>query len=172
MGIVVMSQNYASHITFLNLRFKSKINTAEQGFTLIELLVVIIIGGILSAIAFPSFLNQANKARESEARTYVGTVNRAQQAYFLQESEFADSLIRLSLGLSDTENYAYKTEAVIDTDGSDVAYTTADQLNPALRSFSGQTWNGVFGNDLLTLSVFCESEPGAGPPPITNHQCQ
>ncbi|MCX5963441.1 MAG: prepilin-type N-terminal cleavage/methylation domain-containing protein, partial [Cyanobacteria bacterium] len=47
----------------------------DGGFTLIELLVVIIIIGILASIALPSFLNQANKAKQSEAKTYVGSMN-------------------------------------------------------------------------------------------------
>lgn len=43
--------------------------SAEDGYSLIELLVVILILGILSAIAIPSFLNQQSKAYDAQAKS-------------------------------------------------------------------------------------------------------
>merc|ERR1711991_573181 len=48
-------------------------NLLEKGFTLVELMIVIVIVGILSSVALPSFLNQRNKAEATEAVTQIST---------------------------------------------------------------------------------------------------
>ena len=63
-------------------------NKKEKGFTLIELLVVIIIIGLLTAIALPSFLNQSNKAKLSEAKNTVRSASEAQKAFYAEEGTF------------------------------------------------------------------------------------
>jgi len=79
-------------------RFSKAQTSPAQGFTLIELLVVIIIIGLLAAIALPSFLSQANKARFAEAKAFVGTMSRLQQAYYLEKQTFAGDITKLGLG--------------------------------------------------------------------------
>lgn len=106
----------------------------NEGFTLIELLVVIIIIGILSAIALPSFLNQAAKAKQSEAKTYVGSVNRAQQSYRIENTQFATTIDEMKIGIpTSTDYYTYTPAGATNT----ATITAIAKDTTSLKSFSG-----------------------------------
>jgi type IV pilus assembly protein PilA len=129
----------------------------NEGFTLIELLVVIIIIGILAAIALPSFLNQANKARQSEAQTYVGSMNRGQQAYYLEQSEFGSDITTLGIGVpTQTDYYTYATKGDTGTTASQ-ATTTALRRKGAIKEFSGIVWLTGSNGDKTSLAKICNS---------------
>ncbi len=64
--------NSRLQLTMLN-RKKAR-NLLQQGFTLVELMIVVVIVGILSGVALPSFLGQASKAKGVECTTAVGSI--------------------------------------------------------------------------------------------------
>ena len=72
-----------------NLRNKK----GNKGFTLIELLVVVIIIGVLAAVALPNLLGQVGKARETEAKNAIGTINRGQQTFHFDAKTFIDTAL-------------------------------------------------------------------------------
>jgi type IV pilus assembly protein PilA len=144
---------------------------ADEGFTLIELLVVIIIIGILAAIALPSLLGQANKARQAEAKNNIGAINRAQQGFFLEAQNFTTSLSALGIGVTaQTENYDYN----INIKGEDLTKTpkvagTANNLARA-RSTTLKNYVGMVGTiegnkdtgEVLTIGLVCEPKFPSG----------
>ena len=83
----------------------------HKGFTLIELLIVVIITGLLSAIAIYGSVNAIGKARETEAKNGIATLNRVQQSYHFERQRFAlpltDSQLENNnlLGVTISSNY-------------------------------------------------------------------
>ena len=69
-------------LAFLN-RKKGR-NLLEKGFTLVELMIVIVIVGVLSAVALPNFLGQANKAKGTEARSQISNIVKGAAASYLE----------------------------------------------------------------------------------------
>ena len=137
-------------------------NATYGGWGCLSLLMVI---GVIGAIALPSFLNSTHKPMISEAKQYVGSMNRAQQALFIEKSAFATSVNALGIGIkTETTNYKYSVRA---TKKAAFNYAVAKEKN--LKSYVG----GVFlvaakifepnatKEEITTTSILCRSDfPG------------
>lgn len=126
------------------------------------MLVVIIIIGILAAIALPAFLNQANKAKQAEGKTNVGSLNRAQQAYYLEKGEFAPDTDfgKLGLGIK-TQSGNYKFILIDGNGANNTAVTSTAQPvapNATIKAYIGGVNAGTIAatKEATTLTVLCE----------------
>jgi prepilin-type N-terminal cleavage/methylation domain-containing protein len=120
-----------------NLRNKK----ANKGFTLIELLVVVIIIGVLAAVALPNLLSQVGKARETEGKNGVGTINRAQQTYHFEKQAFANGTDVTSasnnLGAVIVSDYYGFTITASDADNATVDAAASNGVNDGVRNYGG-----------------------------------
>jgi uncharacterized protein (TIGR03067 family) len=104
--------------------------------------------------------DQAIKAKQSEARQYVGSMNRSQQAYFLENNQFSAKLDSLGLGIkSETENYRYSINLI---DGKRLVQHMGVAKVDGLKSYTGfvqltKIRSGESAGELTTVATLCES---------------
>jgi type IV pilus assembly protein PilA len=126
------------------------------------LMFAIIPIGILAAIALPSFLNQANKAKESEAKQYVGAMVRAEQAYFLENQKFTEDMAQLGLiNTSNSVNYTYSLKRLSGKNQSLVMVQASPKatVKARLKTFSGAARAVGNPKDATTEGIVCFSRP-------------
>ena len=122
----------------------------------------------LSSLAEQGFVALANRAREAEARTYLGAMMRGQQAYILEYGEFSANLEQIGPGLrSETENYAYRL--TFGGDGLSV-FIYAEPKIATIRGFVGAVY-AISEESPMTISGLCQGDVlGRSPlsPPALN----
>lgn len=101
-------------------------------------------------------LSQANKAREAGAQSQLGAINRAQQAYRLENTVFASNSADLGLGDAtaiDTDDYNLELQAGTATASSATArpFDTAS----GMKCFNGAATQNAGVTDASVTEVAC-----------------
>ena len=71
----------------------------HKGFTLIELMIVVVIVGILSSIALPSYQQYVRKANRADGMSAIQMILDAQERYYADHIKYTTTLS--DLGVSD-----------------------------------------------------------------------
>ena len=107
---------------------------------------------------------QQRQGRESEGQQYISSMNRAQQAVYIETEKFATAIDELGIGLKpETENYTYQ---IVPQSGSiPSAMMTAKAKSPELKSYTGAVFAIKVNGEVTTVSVVCGTDQPSTTPP-------
>ncbi|MFT5533737.1 MAG: type IV pilus assembly protein PilE [Burkholderiaceae bacterium] len=90
----------------------------RNGFTLIEMMVTLAVIAILTAIAYPSYVEQVNKSRRAEGKSAILQTAALQERFYTLNNSYSTTLVASST------NYTIK----VTTAASDAYTITASPL--------------------------------------------
>ncbi len=140
--------------------------------TFISVSVVIILPAVvitLAAIASSSGVTcGGGNTPKREAKQYVSSMNRAQQAIYAEDGAFSNSVNALGLGIkTQTTNYNYST---ISTKNAAFSYGVSIRETKELTSYVGAVFlvpvSQAANKEMTTVSILCAANsPGNTQPP-------
>ncbi|OKH39543.1 hypothetical protein FACHB389_07925 [Nostoc calcicola FACHB-389] len=111
----------------------------------------------------PEAENQQTNDPELEAKVAIGSINRAQHAYYLENKKFA-TIGRLGIDVKpETDNYSYQ----IVTPGKEIQtlISTAAAKKPELKSYTGVVFLRKVKGEMLIIPGICETDQPSIKPP-------
>ena len=133
-----------------------RILTVHQGFTLVELMIVVAILGIITSIAYPSYLKQVQKSKRAPAKVELMRIAQLQESYYVQNLSYA-----VALKTSDGEGDLNFAEMSPQTEGGD--YTV---------SIANTTPSGCDGTSTIPCTGYViEALPIVGKPQSHDKSC-
>ncbi len=82
-----------------------------RGVTLMELMIVVVVIGILTAVAYPSYRQYAAKAKRNEAKSALLQIATLQERFYLQNATYTTDMTKLGFPVSD--NFLTDSESYI-----------------------------------------------------------
>ena len=126
------------------------------------LVLLILLTGVIVLVIPSFFMCNANKAKQSESKQYVGSMNRAQQAKFAENGSFSNSVGALGIGIkTETSNYKYSTHA---TKQAAFNYGVSKTKDAKIKSNVGGVFlvpafpNDPAENEMTTVSILCQAD--------------
>ena len=121
-----------------------------RGVTLLELMIVVVILGILTAIAYPSYRQLIERAKRTEARALLLRIAVDQERFYLQNNTFGD--------MADLQ---YDEPQITDSD----AYSVTITANTASNFSATATYQlgGEEADKCLTFTIDGRGTKTSGP---------
>jgi Tfp pilus assembly protein PilE len=140
LGILIIDTDFTNknNQPIRNMLFRvNRLKNQISGFTWVELVVVIFIVGLLTAIALPSFLNQAYKDGPSwSTGRFIGWSTNQQVEYFQANGVFSEDIFKSNSISPSIENLNYRYE-VHRLPDQVLHYAIAQQPKAELREHLG-----------------------------------
>jgi type IV pilus assembly protein PilE len=116
------------------MQLHAKLSQKQQGFTLIELMIVVIVMGILSAFAFPAFMDSVRKSNRADATQALTRATANQERFFAASGTYTADVTDLGLPADGaSEQGLYTISLAAGATGIGSSYVVTATAVPGLR---------------------------------------